>query len=381
LSAGAIIARPVEVGEQAHQPDVGGAEQVHDDIGAAIDHHLGLATDADLPQAFGFGRVELDRHREALRLTQPVAAVLDCRQRSRRRLLAGTDAGVVGEFDGRPSGIDSDAQDRMVGQPRALVGVEPEANRRDSVGIVLAEPPPIDRLEFVPGDGGNALVEDADQFRLVLVDRDDLSPVDLGHDARDRQADDGVARAPVFQRVRGDHHVDFPTQEPLGKRRVARERHRFDIRMHRQCAALSQSPLQIAHSLATQSLEIERRPLILQIVGAQVDEVGRIVKGVGEEEVLLPLLEGRGHGQAVDLGHLRLPDHLVPWTRLDPNVGAPLSIDQIKIVDQGPGQSAAGVFVREDAPVVCRAKHHAAGTSGQPSLFRRRQQIGRCIGG
>ena len=141
-----------------------------------------------------------------------------------------------------------------------------------------------------------------------------------------------------------------------------------------------QSPLQVAHPLAAQSLEVDGRPLLLQIVGPQVDEVGRIVKGVGEEEVLLPLLEGRGHGQAVDLARLRLPDHLVPWTRLDPNVGAKLSIDQIEIFDQGPGQSAAGVFVRDDAPVVCGAEHDAR-TSGQPGPLRRRQQLGGRIGG
>jgi hypothetical protein len=40
--------------------DVDGAEHVHQGVIAGEHHHLGLATDADLAQAFGVGGVELD---------------------------------------------------------------------------------------------------------------------------------------------------------------------------------------------------------------------------------------------------------------------------------------------------------------------------------
>ena len=51
-----------------------------------VDQHVGLAPDPHAAQPLALGRVELDGHREALRLPQPVAAVLDLRQGAGLRL-------------------------------------------------------------------------------------------------------------------------------------------------------------------------------------------------------------------------------------------------------------------------------------------------------
>lgn len=58
---------------------------------ARIDEHLGLASDSQYTQLVAFGQVDLDSHREALCLTQPIAAVLDLGQGAGLCLLSGID--------------------------------------------------------------------------------------------------------------------------------------------------------------------------------------------------------------------------------------------------------------------------------------------------
>src|SRR4051795_7159521 len=92
LSAWFIDDRSVEVAEVAGQAHEEAPEPVHDRMVAGVDEHIGLAADPHGLQALAFGRIEFDRHREALCLAQPVAVVLDLGQRAGLWLLAGADA-------------------------------------------------------------------------------------------------------------------------------------------------------------------------------------------------------------------------------------------------------------------------------------------------
>ncbi len=56
------------------------AKPVHQAVVSGVDQHVGLAADSHSTQPLAFGRVELDGHREALCLPQPIAAVLDLGQ-------------------------------------------------------------------------------------------------------------------------------------------------------------------------------------------------------------------------------------------------------------------------------------------------------------
>src|SRR5918993_919245 len=83
----------IEVREVAHYLDEDPREPVHHGVISGIDQDIGLAADAHSTQSLAFGRVELDGYGKALRLSQPIATVLDRRQRAGLRWFIGTDAG------------------------------------------------------------------------------------------------------------------------------------------------------------------------------------------------------------------------------------------------------------------------------------------------
>src|SRR5688572_7100222 len=89
-----VIVGSIEIREVAHHLDEHAREPVHEVVVAGVDQDIGLSSDAHATQSLLLGGIELDGDREALRLTQPIPAVLDLRQRAGLRLLAGSYAGA-----------------------------------------------------------------------------------------------------------------------------------------------------------------------------------------------------------------------------------------------------------------------------------------------
>src|SRR4051794_27431585 len=82
----------VEIGEPAHDVDVDDGEEIHDAAVACVHQYIGLPAHTRTFEPRYFFLIELDHDGDALRLSQPIAIVLDSGKRSWRAALTGRNA-------------------------------------------------------------------------------------------------------------------------------------------------------------------------------------------------------------------------------------------------------------------------------------------------
>ncbi len=182
---------------------------------------------------------------------------------------------------------------------------------------------------FLGADRRETLVQDTDQLRPILADRDPQTDLALPQHPLQPEAEDGVARPPELQGIGSDDHIDCAGQQGLGQRRLAWQRDRLDGRLGGQQIAHAQDLLQIPDSPAGQAREPRRRQ---RVAVAQVEKEANGVEVLGEQETIAPLGQRRGQHQTIDPAALGRGDHLMPRTGLEPDLDAELVAEQPQIV-------------------------------------------------